>query len=69
MLHFRMETVFSRIIVQHMPHFKGHYEEVVLWHVPHRHSEESAKKSNLVSLKGKQFSVVFIRCIIIDMGP
>ena len=48
-LRFRMETVVSRIMVQHMHHFKGHYEEVVLCHVPHRHREESAKSE----LKGK----------------
>ena len=43
-----MTTLVSRILVKHVPHFQQYYKDVVTWHIPHPHSEESAMKSTLV---------------------
>jgi hypothetical protein len=44
----RMEIIVSRILCQHVPHFKQFYNDVVCWHISHQYSAESAKPSTLV---------------------
>lgn len=52
----RMERIVGRILVNHIPHFTEHYHNVVVWHIPHQHSQESARKSELV----QSFNVNFL---------
>ena len=44
----RMGIIVQRILCQHMPHFEEHYADTVIQHIHHEHSDESAKKSELV---------------------
>lgn len=42
-------TLVSRVLVTHFPFFKMTFDDVVQWNVPHKFSEEMARKSEVVS--------------------
>lgn len=45
----RMNVLVQRILVKSIPNLAGKKEEVC-WHIPHQYSEESSKKSEIVSV-------------------
>ncbi len=44
----RCTVICTRIIVRHLPHFTS-YRDCVKWHILHDHSDEMARKSDVVS--------------------
>ena len=49
MLRIRMKTLISRILVEHLPHFKQHYGDTISWHIDHPHQHAASQKSEIVS--------------------
>ena len=39
----------ERILIENLSHFKTHYSDCVLQHIPHQYSEAAKEKTNIVS--------------------
>lgn len=48
LIRLRMETLTSRILCQHIPHFRDYYGDVVDWHIEHQYSAQARLKSKTV---------------------
>ena len=49
LLHENFETHVARILVNNMPFMKLTFDDVVDWHILHRHSQQMWQKSEVVS--------------------
>ena len=43
-------TLISRVLVEHLRFFEHSFDDAVIWHIPHRYSEQMKHKSNVVSI-------------------
>ena len=58
MLRIRMKTMISRILVEHLPHFKQHYGDTISWHIDHPHQHAASQKIEIVSSLMPKYSKI-----------